>query len=808
MSDVAELHKRGVAATNAGRFAEARRLLSRALRSANDPDLVARIESSMAHLEGDTGDGPAAIARCDRIVDRPGMSARTRAQVVGQRAMLRMVSGELSAALADFAAAIAGLSDVPAYLGPAHLNRGGVYLQLHDVAAAENDFRAAIPLLEGSGRNVHAAMAQHNLGYCRYLAGDLVEALRLMDQAAVVLGPLSTVSAATGQQDRAEVLMAAGLVDDGRAALREAAAAYGSRRLRRQQAEAELALARASVDIAPAEAAESARAAARHFRAAQAPVLATRADAVALAAAVRRGDRSRRLLERAATIEAAVAEQGSRWETRTVALHATRVRIERGDLTTAGDRLARTRVTAAAPLGVRLLDREVRAEYAAARGRRPDALRHLREGLTELHGWQSSFGSLDLQTMVAGHGRRLAVRALELAVESPRPDVLFEWSERTRMLASRIQAVEPAPLDERTVADLAELRAAPDPDREAELQRRVRESAWRRPGPGEVSDPVALADLRSALGEHHALAAYVATADRLVALVVTDRAVTRHHLGERSAIDPLLDGLLPDLDVAATDLPAPMRTAVRRELDDRLAELDAVLVAPLAEAIGDRRIVVTPSGALTGVPWPLLPGLRGRPVEVARSATAWRAGRATGEATALARAGLVAGPRVLRAPAEVAAAAGSWRHAEVLADAAATTAAVCDLAGRVDVLHIAAHGRHSADNPLFSGLELADGPWFGYDIDRLPTVPPVVLLSACEVGRSTVRHGEELIGMTTAWLHAGARAVIASPSAVSDAAAHDALCAVHAALRSGLDPAAALAQVPPGEAPAPFVCFV
>ena len=84
-----------------------------------------------------------------------------------------------------------------------------------------------------------------------------------------------------------------------------------------------------------------------------------------------------------------------------------------------------------------------------------------------------------------------------------------------------------------------------------------------------------------------------------------------------------------------------------------------------------------------------------------------------------------------------------------------------------------------------------------------------VLLSACELGRSTVRHGEELIGMTTAWLHAGARWVLAATAAVNDDVAHDVLVAVHAGLRDGLDPATALAAVGhrDGAAPAPFVCF-
>ena len=83
--------------------------------------------------------------------------------------------------------------------------------------------------------------------------------------------------------------------------------------------------------------------------------------------------------------------------------------------------------------------------------------------------------------------------------------------------------------------------------------------------------------------------------------------------------------------------------------------------------------------------------------------------------------------------------AQGWHGARVLRGDAATAAAVSALASSVDVLHVAAHGRHSAENPMFSGVQLVDGPWFGYDIDQLRAVPDVVLLSACEVGRSSVR---------------------------------------------------------------------
>ena len=90
-------------------------------------------------------------------------------------------------------------------------------------------------------------------------------------------------------------------------------------------------------------------------------------------------------------------------------------------------------------------------------------------------------------------------------------------------------------------------------------------------------------------------------------------------------------------------------------------------------------------------------------------------------------------------------------------------------------------------------------------------MPDVVLLSACEVGRSTLRGGEELIGMTAAWLHAGARCVIASAAAINDVVAHDVLVAVHRGLAQGCHRRRrwppALASVDPDGPPAPLICF-
>jgi tetratricopeptide (TPR) repeat protein len=800
-----ELHARGVAAINGGRVRAARAPLRRALERSTDPATSGAIEASLAYVEAETGNRGAAMALCESALAREGLDAETRGTLLSQHALLVMLSGRTAQAIEELDAAIDQLEGLPIKLGRALVNRGNAFLQSNQLSQARADFERAVELLHEAGLPLEAATGEHNLGYTRFLAGDLAAALADMAAAAPVLAPLSEVSAAVGEQDRAEVLMAAGLEAEGRTALDAAARAYGRARLPRRQAEAELTMARSLLLSDPRDTEVVARRAARRFERADAQTWRWRADAVRLQAVATTRRLSDAELGQGGELVDALREAGATWEAAALRLSLAQAHARRADVEQARALLKRSDGSARAPLAVRLASREAAANLSSRPGA---AFRHLRAGLDELHAWQSSFGSLDLQTNVVGHGVRLAVRGLSLAVQSRSDAVLFEWSERARMLASRIQAVR-APQDPQTAADLAELRAGPPPEREGELRRRIREHAWQHRGSGQVSEPVGLAELQAGLGDDTALVAYVVTAERVVALVVTSAGTVRRDLGARALLDDVLGGMLPDLDMAASELPGSLAGSVRGTLARRLERVAALLVDPLRDDLDERRLVLTPSGLLAGVPWTLLPGLVGRPVTVAQSATSWLARSATPLRTG--SAGFVAGPRVVRAEAEVRAAAKAWRSAPVVAGDDATAAAVSELAGRVDVLHVAAHGRHSAENPLFSGLELVDGTWFGYDIDQLPAVPDVVLLSACEVGRSSVRWGEELIGMTAAWLHAGARCVLASPAAVNDSAAHDVLVAVHQALAAGDDPATALAgtvsAVTTAAAPAPFLCF-
>lgn len=778
-----------------------------------DADLDAQIVTSLAYVLSETGEHAAAMRLCGEALSDRTIKESTRGKLHSQLGLLHMLHGETSTAMAEFDLALATL-DEPATSARVHLNRGNVHLQRKALPAATSDFEHARGFYRAAGDEYGAAKAVHNLGYTRFLAGDLVAALRELGAAYPAFAAEGPVMTAMADQDRAEVLMAAGLVEEGTASLASAVEAYGRRRLHQRRGEAELALARSLVDRDARGAREAARAALTRFRRTGATAWEVRAEATLLAAEVESGSARASIPDRGLGLAGVLERQGLRWEATRARLDVARVRLRLGHLEEARAGLPALRSLRTAPIAVRLLDRDVRAELAAASGQAGRALQYVRAGLTDLTAWQSSFGSLDLQTGVVGQGVRLAARGLALAVASGRPDVLFEWSERARMLASRVQPVR-APEDEQIVADLTELRAMVaeggrrDPEREAELRQRVRERAWQHRGSGEVADPVTLTELRSGLGDDTALVAYVVAADRVVALVVTAAGATWVDLGERPTVDALLGGLLPDLDMAASDLPGAMAGFVRQELAERLDAIAGVLVAPVLAALGDRRVVLTPSGVLSGVPWTLLSGFTGRPLTVAQSATSWLARRTTPLRSSTA--GFVAGPRVARAEDEVTAAAKEWAGARLLTGAAATAEAVSELASSVDVLHVAAHGRHTSENAMFSGLQLVDGPWFGYDIDRLRHVPDVVVLSACEVGRSTVRWGDELIGMTTAWLHAGARCVVASPAAINDQAAYDVLVAVHEQLAAGVDPASALAAAVPavsaGTAPVPLVCF-
>ncbi|HMQ36524.1 MAG TPA: CHAT domain-containing protein [Micropruina sp.] len=784
-----ELHEQARAANNAWRFRLARRLLLKARERANDAPTRAIVEGTLGFVEAELGDRRAGLALIDNALSvRDALPAFEVGKLLAQRALIRTRLGQARQALGDYNQAIPLLADRADELGRARLNRGSLHLQLGSMMEAIADFEVASAALDDAGLSVSAAKARHNLGYAAMMTGQLARALQVMDAEAALLRPVSVESAAVSDQDRGEALLAAGMHDEGRRNLRQAAELFGRKRWRRAQAEAELALARTWVVDDPTLAARLARRAGRRFVQTGAPARTLQCEAVEMASNIERGRGSSK---QTAHLASRLARQGLRRDSTWMRVYAAQAALAEDGTP------VRLRVPRSAGLSTRLLAHEVRAR---ARRRPGDALRVLRAGLDELHQWQATFGSLDLQTATVSHGERLAQRGLELAVQSGQPALVYEWVEWLDAVSTRIVPLRP-PADPEAAADLTELRVlaqrrpepgTPDAERQVELLDRVRRRAWTDRGSASVQPIVGLDRLQAELAATAAtLLALLAVGHTAWALVITPTRAGLVELGPTEGIRAALSGLAADLDMAAADLPPVIAASVRDSLRDRLAHLDDLVLAPLANQLRGERVVINPTGLFSGIAWTLLPSLRGRAVTIPRSASEWvsQSTRVHEYATA----GFVAGPRLARAADEVAAASRHWTGATTLTGTEASAASVSELAGRVDLLHLAAHGHHVAENPLFSNLELVDGPWFGYDLDQLPQIPETVILSACELGATTIRRGDELLGLTTAWLHAGARCVIASPASVSDEVAAAILPDMHAQLAKGLPPADALA---------------
>jgi hypothetical protein len=234
------------------------------------------------------------------------------------------------------------------------------------------------------------------------------------------------------------------------------------------------------------------------------------------------------------------------------------------------------------------------------------------------------------------------------------------------------------------------------------------------------------------------------------------------------------------------------RSAATALLRRSSAALDETVLGPTAARVGDRPLVVIPTGPLQSLPWSVLPSCVGRPVTVAPSATLWQL--ANGVPADPRSHSVVVGYGLPGAVTE-AAAVGALHRTTPLVDDDATVDAVTRAMNGAGLAHIAAHGRIQPQNPLFSSLMLADGPLTVYDVERLERVPWMVVLAACDSGRTVVRAGDELLGISATLLSHGARQVVASVVPVPDVATAPMMIAFHELLVGGLPAPQAMAEV-------------
>jgi tetratricopeptide (TPR) repeat protein len=758
-------------------------------RASHDGDRTADARASLGltlTIAGRTRAGLEQLQRALDSTENPTIAART---LMRRGHALYFLLFKPREALADLERALPRFRSTNDRIWEARtLNVMGLsYLALGQADLAADAVEEAEEIFAREGQVSESVVTVHNRALIAWCRGDLPGALRLYDEA-------GEQYAALGEdypglvRDHCEALLAAGLAGEAVDLVRRRIARGGLPTVQH----AELMLTQATAELADddAEAAAASASQARVlFRRQRRDGWAVRAELVLLLARHRAGQRGRRLVDSA--ISVADRLEGDTPEAVAVGwLLAGRMALAT-DHPRAGallDRAAAYRYQGSDL--VRATGWQARALRSDAEGRRRGVLDACRRGLAALHAHQASLGSSELRALSSRHGDELAALAMRHALGCG-PRVLLEWTERWRATALSQPPVRPLD-DEELARDLSALRdvrrriaeargedapiSARLEDDRVRLERAIRRRRHHLRGTTDRLVRFEVEQLVAALGD----ATFVEITDidgTLHALVADNRRVRHLVVGSTGAAEQAVPYAQFALRQAARGRPADL-DGVGRRLQD-------ALLGNAVKLLGDGPVVISPPSRLHAAPWPLMPSVADLPVSVAPSAALWLRARSrpSGDGTRV----LVAGPGLESGGAEIDVLARSHPEAVLLKGGEATVERTLEVLDGATVAHVAAHGRFRDDSPMFSSLDLEDGPLTVHDLERLDRAPYRMVLSACESGVMAPIGAGELLGLVAAMLSLGSAGVVSSVARVNDQATGELMLDVHEALDEGVD---------------------
>ncbi len=280
-----------------------------------------------------------------------------------------------------------------------------------------------------------------------------------------------------------------------------------------------------------------------------------------------------------------------------------------------------------------------------------------------------------------------------------------------------------------------------------------------------------LVELQAAIDPGAALFEYFVARGQLLLFVVTRKTVHALDLGPFETVCSaarMARFQISRSGAAPTPNPA---------LDHHLHRLYDLLIAPAKGLLPDARLTVIPHGDLHGLPFHALLHLKTPLVEkvtVTFSLSAAVHHRTRQRSTSPSAPPLLLGvpdPLASRIEDEVRCVASILPESKTFLGDAATLAVFREHAAGSRMLHLATHGVFRADNPMFSSLRLGDGRLNVGDLYDLELQADLVTLSGCFTGLGAGAGGDEFVGLTRGFLHAGARRLHASLWAVHDSSA-------------------------------------
>lgn len=704
-----------------------------------------------------------------------------------------------------------------AHIGPVEQCSALITLGLADLSLSRvNDAQASLEqarlLASKYDLPAHLFKATHNLGCAAYVAGNLPEALRLMTLADSM--PVD-VARERAKIDLGAVLLEAGLVDQAREALSAALDSARESGQRLDEGEILHDLARcALLDDLPDLARDLAG---------QARVVCESLGADARSAAVEL------LIARLDVREGSnldhALEIGRKWshevETSIDVIDAVLLRAEarlaQGNLDACAQELERVSEAGVgvSTNGLGLLSKRLHELYLRARladaQQDDDAFSQaVVESSRLCVRAQGQMSSLELRAALAQHVSPTAVLDLDRALRTKGVEQAFATVERWRAASQRSLAPSMG-VDAKLSRQLARLRwlrsgVAQETEFDpsvyaaeiADLERTISLATWQREGiVSGIEQPLSLAELRMVLPERTGFLVFSSTNESCHAIVIGPQGESLVELGAPAPLRVAIQRLRRDLRGSAfAHARLDLRHQLKSAVDAAAQHVSDLIIAPTIAEFGDiEALVIAPNDLLHAVPWALLPRLQGLPITVAPSATVW-ARLSRSPSVIVREVGSLAGPRLDCGVSEATDVASVWNEVGVRViteNVPSRAAVVVRTLAEADIVHIAAHGHHAEDNPLFSSLLMADGPLFAHELVKGVQARHVVL-SACDVGRSKIRTGGEALGLTAALLALGAQTVIAAVAPIPDEISAAAAVAYHRALVRGKDAASALAE--------------
>jgi CHAT domain-containing protein len=297
-------------------------------------------------------------------------------------------------------------------------------------------------------------------------------------------------------------------------------------------------------------------------------------------------------------------------------------------------------------------------------------------------------------------------------------------------------------------------------------------------------EPVSIQELQSLLGGETTLISYfIVNSGRIMAWVVDRDRLTGVSI-------PISDDDLKKVRCYAIGQTMPMSKRGAEPLSEcgltvSNTELYLKLVAPLLPHIRHHRLIVVPHGALHYLPFAALRDPESGQYLVERFAITYLPSAST--LPFLKQKASPIDGKVLVLGSPDSSLDGAEEEARVVAElfgttplvgTAATESEVWKSAGTIDLLHLAAHGYYEPAAPRFSRIALAsdrknDGNLEVHEVfsDLNLHGTNLVVLSACVSGVGERSKGDEIIGLTRAFMYAGSPLVLSTLWSIDDTAA-------------------------------------